>query len=53
MSAAAETLNGMYPGAKLITLAITEDAKDFIANDQPEWFTQQLDQFLKTNISAK
>jgi pimeloyl-ACP methyl ester carboxylesterase len=30
-----------------VTHAITEDAKDFIANDQPEWFVKQVNTFLK------
>ncbi|MEO6820170.1 MAG: alpha/beta hydrolase [Ginsengibacter sp.] len=53
MSDAEETLSGMYPQAKNVQHAITENAKDFIACDQPVWFTAQLDQFLKQKRGAK
>lgn len=46
MALAEKTLNEMYPGAKNIQHAITEDAKDFIACDQPRWFIDQLNKFL-------
>ena len=53
LSEAGKSLEGMYPGAKNVTHAITENAKDFIANDQPEWFAAQLNQFLKLEPGAK
>lgn len=53
LSDAEKILAGMYPRAKNVTHAVTQDAKDFIANDQPEWFAKQLDQFLKLTAGAK
>lgn len=40
-------LKEMYGETPKLTHAITEDAKDFMASDQPEWFIAQLDKFLK------
>ena len=53
LAEAEETLNGMYPNAQNVQHAITEDAKDFIACDQPIWFAAQLDQFIKQKSGAK
>lgn len=50
---AQKSLAGMYPGARNVTHAVTGDAKDFIANDQPEWFADQLNQFLKLKAGGK
>ena len=44
---AEKTMSGMYSKAQNVHHAITENAKDFIACDQPLWFTAQVDQFLK------
>lgn len=40
-------LKEMYGETPNLTHAITEDARDFMANDQPEWFITELDKFLK------
>ena len=53
LSEAETTLSGMYPNAKHVQHAITENAKDFIACDQPVWFTAQLNKFLKNEGGAK
>lgn len=53
LSEAEKTIEGMYPQAKNVQHAITENAKDFIACDQPVWFTAQLDQFIKQKSGAK
>lgn len=47
ITAADEKLKEMYGNTPLLTHAITADAKDFMANDQPAWFINQLDKFLK------
>lgn len=47
------TMRGMYPKAKNVQHAITENAKDFIALDQPIWFKEQTDLFLKQKFGAK
>lgn len=46
LSESKNVLDGMYPDAKNVTHVITEDAKDFIAADQPQWFIEKLDEFL-------
>lgn len=48
LSEAATTLNGMYPQAQNITHKVTQQAKDFIPNDAPEWFIEEVNQFLKS-----
>gem|GEM_PF-1804741 len=50
MTEAEAKVKEMYGNAPNITHAICEDAKDFMANDQPQWFITQMDKFLKTNI---
>lgn len=40
-------LKEMYAGTPNVTHAVTEDAKDFIAVDQPKWFINEMDKFLK------
>ena len=47
LSDADDKLKEMYGETPRVTHAVTEEAKDFIANDQPEWFVKQMDQFLK------
>lgn len=47
VSESASTLEKMYKQTPNITHAVTEDAKDFIAIDQPEWFKARMDSFLK------
>lgn len=47
VSEANKKLKEMYGTLPKVTHAITEEAKDFMANDQPEWFIAQLDKFLK------
>lgn len=49
ISEAVTTLGGMYPQAKNITHKVTDQAKDFIPNDAPEWFIEEVNQFLKAN----
>jgi pimeloyl-ACP methyl ester carboxylesterase len=46
-------LNEMYAGTPNVTHAITEDAKDFMANDLPQWFIIEMDKFLKQPIFGK
>lgn len=43
------TLQKMYSYMPNVTHAVTEEAKDFIAIDQPNWFVTQMDGFLKQN----
>lgn len=50
---AAKKLKEMYGDTPNVTHAITEEAKDFMASDQPEWFIDQMDQFLKQNAVGK
>lgn len=40
-------LKEMYGNTPNVTHKVTEDAKDFMANDQPEWFISEMDNFLK------
>lgn len=47
LSEADGKMKEMYGDIPNVTHAITEDAKDFIANDQPEWFVKQVNTFLK------
>jgi pimeloyl-ACP methyl ester carboxylesterase len=53
ITAANEKLREMYGETPLLTHAITADAKDFMANDQPEWFIGQMDKFLKQTAIGK
>ncbi|MFD1605234.1 alpha/beta fold hydrolase [Flavobacterium artemisiae] len=46
-------LKEMYADSPYITHAITEDAKDFMASDQPKWFISEMDKFLKQPIVGK
>ena len=46
MSEFDKKLKEMYGETPNLTHAITEDARDFMANDQPEWFITELDKFL-------
>lgn len=50
---AEEKLKEMYGETPNVIHAITEDAKDFMANDQPEWFIKQLDNFLNKPVVGK
>lgn len=47
ISEADKKLEEMYGETPNVTHAITAEAKDFMASDQPEWFMAQLDKFLK------
>lgn len=47
LSEADGKMKEMYGDIPNVTHAITEDAKDFIASDQPEWFVKQVNTFLK------
>lgn len=53
ITAADEKLREMYGETPLLTHAITADAKDFMASDQPQWFIAQLDKFLKQTVIGK
>lgn len=46
-------LNEMYAGTPNVTHVVTEEAKDFIAMDQPKWFIQEMDKFLKLHGGGK
>ncbi|MBF02899.1 MAG: hypothetical protein CMP76_06345 [Flavobacterium sp.] len=47
LSEAEPMMQSMFPNAQNVTHKVTEEAKDFIANDQPEWFVTEVNQFLK------
>lgn len=53
ISEAAVKLKQMYAGTPNVTHAITEEAKDFIAIDQPTWFINEMNKFLKQNVVGK
>lgn len=53
LSEAGAKLKEMYGDTPAVTHAVTEDAKDFIAIDQPEWFISQVDQFLRAHKLGK
>jgi pimeloyl-ACP methyl ester carboxylesterase len=53
ISDAGEKLKEMYGDIPRVTHAVTEDAKDFIATDQPLWFIAETDKFLKENAFGK
>ncbi|CAM3527089.1 alpha/beta fold hydrolase [Aequorivita lipolytica] len=46
ISEATKSMEKMFPNSKNITFAITEDAKDFMAMDLPDWFIKEMDTFL-------
>ena len=46
ISDAAVTMKKMFRNSKNITFKITEDAKDFIAMDLPDWFIKEMEGFL-------
>lgn len=43
----------MYAGTPNVTHAITEEAKDFMAIDQPTWFISEMNKFLKQHLFGK
>lgn len=47
LSEADKKLKEMYGDTPNITHAVTEEAKDFMASDQPEWFISRMDKFLE------
>ncbi len=47
MSEADKKLKEMYGNTPNVTHAVTEEAKDFMASDQPQWFITEMDKFLK------
>ncbi|REG99754.1 alpha/beta fold hydrolase [Flavobacterium aquicola] len=53
ISEADKKIKEMYGDTPNITHAVTEEAKDFIANDQPAWFIIEMDKFLKQHIVGK
>ncbi len=46
ISEANESMEKMFPNSKNTAFAITEDAKDFMAMDLPDWFIKEMDIFL-------
>jgi pimeloyl-ACP methyl ester carboxylesterase len=53
ISEADKKLKEMYADTPNVTHAVTEEAKDFMANDQPKWFISEMDKFLKQHIVGK
>lgn len=53
ISEADKKLKEMYADTPNVTHTVTEEAKDFMANDQPEWFISEMDKFLKQHIVGK
>lgn len=53
LSEATPKLKEMYADTPNITHAVTENAKDFIAVDQPDWFIGEMDKFLKKPAVGK
>lgn len=53
ISEAHKHLARMYGKTPLVTHAITDCAKDFMANDQPEWFKGEMNTFLKQQHLGK
>lgn len=53
ISEADKKLKEMYAETPNITHAVTEEAKDFIAIDQPKWFISEMDKFLRNHIVGK
>lgn len=47
ISEADKKLKEMYGNTPNVTHKVTEDAKDFMASDQPQWFITEMDKFLK------
>lgn len=47
ISEADKKLKEMYGNTPNVTHKVTEDAKDFMATDQPQWFITEMDNFLK------
>lgn len=47
ISEADKKLKEMYGDTPNVTHKVTEDAKDFMATDQPQWFITEMDKFLK------
>lgn len=47
ISEADKKLKEMYGNTPNVTHAVTEEAKDFMASDQPQWFITEMDKFLK------
>lgn len=50
ISEADNKLKEMFGNTPLIKHAITEEAKDFIACDQPQWFINEMDNFLNSTV---
>lgn len=46
ISEADKKLKEMYGNTPNVTHSVTEEAKDFMASDQPEWFITETDKFL-------
>ncbi|MWB93071.1 alpha/beta fold hydrolase [Flavobacterium sp. GA093] len=53
ISEAQKKLNEMYGETPNVVHVVTDQAKDFIANDQPQWFIGEMDKFLKQPIVGK
>lgn len=53
ISEADKKLKEMYADTPNVTHVVTEQAKDFMANDQPEWFIGEMDKFLKQHGVGK
>lgn len=50
ISEADKKLKEMYGEATNVTHKVTENAKDFMASDQPQWFITEMNYFLKKTI---
>lgn len=53
ISEADKKLKEMYGDTPNVTHRVTEDAKDFMATDQPQWFISEMDKFLKQPVVGK
>ncbi|CAD0004838.1 MULTISPECIES: hypothetical protein [Flavobacterium] len=47
ISEANKKLKEMYGNTPNVTHKVTEDAKDFMATDEPQWFITEMNKFLK------
>lgn len=43
-------LKEMYGNTPKVSHAVTADAKDFMASEQPQWFINEMDKFLKSTV---
>lgn len=50
ISEAGKKLKEMYGNTPNVTHTVTEEAKDFMASDQPDWFITEMDKFLRPII---